>query len=47
MIERQENSPTVTTLERLAAVLDIEPNLFFENREEVLATANKNAPGGS
>ena len=29
MIEREENSPTVDTLEKLAAVLKIEPHLFF------------------
>lgn len=30
MIERQENSPTVVTLEKLAEVLGIPPKLFFE-----------------
>ena len=29
MIEREENPPTVDTLEKLAAVLKIEPQLFF------------------
>ena len=33
MIEREENSPTVDTLEKLAAVLKIEPKLFFADDE--------------
>jgi transcriptional regulator with XRE-family HTH domain len=33
MIEREENSPTVDTLEKLAAVLKIEPQLFFVDDE--------------
>ena len=33
MIEREENSPTVDTLEKLAAVLKIEPHLFFVDDE--------------
>ena len=33
MIEREENSPTVDTLEKLAAVLNIEPKLFFADDE--------------
>ena len=33
MIEREENSPTVDTLEKLAAVLKIEPQLFFADDE--------------
>ena len=30
MIEREENSPTVDTLEKLAASLGVEPALFFQ-----------------
>lgn len=33
MIEREENSPTVVTLEKLAAVLEIEPKLLFDDRD--------------
>ena len=34
MIEREENSPTIRdTLEKLAAVLKIEPHLFFVDDE--------------
>ena len=38
MIEREENSPTVDTLEKLAAVLKIEPQLFFVD-DEVISDA--------
>ena len=38
MIERQENSPTIAMLERLAAALEIEPAQLLE---EAGATARK------
>lgn len=34
MIEREENSPTVDTLEKLAAVLGIKPHLLLNDEPE-------------
>ena len=40
MLEREENSPTVDTLEKLAAVLGVSPKLFFEDVEHSLVDRN-------
>ena len=37
MIEREENSPTVDTLEKLAAVLGIKPKLLVDDDEQPTA----------
>ena len=34
MVEREENSPTIETLEKLAAALQVHPKLFFEEGPE-------------
>jgi transcriptional regulator with XRE-family HTH domain len=39
MIEREQNSPTVDTLEKLATVLNVHPKVFFDEEADIAAAS--------
>jgi transcriptional regulator with XRE-family HTH domain len=41
MVEREENSPTIETLEKLAAALEVHPKLFFEEGPEMSSGSDR------
>ena len=44
MVEREENSPTIETLEKLAAALEVHPRLFFEEGPEMSSGSDRIGP---